>query len=149
MLEYLFNDHNDMAAAERESAIREILGRENSGPEFMVAVDIMRAMVILYGAGWESDVLDVVSGLWTVKNLPMDKMGELHEKFQDGVKILEKAGIITVQTSPRAYLEEAKPVNEKFYKTSDLTTLMRLLAADRYIDKYRFELTGWVIPRRE
>ena len=149
MLEYLFNDHNYMAAAERESAIREILGRENSGPEFMVAVDIMRAMVILYGAGWESDVLDVVSGLWTVKNLPMDKMGELHEKFQDGVKILEKAGIITVQTSPRAYLEEAKPVNEKFYKTSDLTTLMRLLAADRYIDKYRFELTGWVIPRRE
>jgi len=149
MLEYLFRHYISMTTADREYAIKEILSRENSGPEFMVAVDILRAMVILYGAGWESDVLDVVSGLWTVKNLPMDKMGELQAKFQDGVKILEDAGIITIQVSPRAYLEESKPVNEKFYKTPDLTTLMRLLAADRYIDKYRFELTGWVIPRRE
>ena len=149
MLEYSSVHFSVMSVADRESAVREILCRENSGPEFMVDTDIMRAMVILYGAGWESDVLDVLSGLWTVKNLPMDKMGELHEKFQDGVKILEKAGIITVQTIPRAYLEEAKPVNEKFYKTSDLTMLMRLFAADRYIDKYRFEMTGWVIPRRE
>lgn len=138
-----------MSAVERESAIKEILVKENSGPEFMVAVDIMRAMVILYGAGWESDVLDVVSGLWTVKNLSMDKMGELHAKFQDGVKILEKAGIITVEVSPRAYLEEAKPVEEKLYRTHDLTTLMRLLASDRYIDRYRFELSGWVIPKKE
>ncbi|MEM1518084.1 MAG: hypothetical protein QXI27_03910 [Nitrososphaerota archaeon] len=138
-----------MTAMDKESAIREILARENSDPEFMVAADIMRAMVILYGSGWESDVLDVVSGLWTLKNLPMDKMSILQARFQDGAKILEKAGIITIQLSPRAYLEESKPVEEKLYKTPDLTTLLRMLAADRYIDKYRFELSGWVIPRKQ
>lgn len=149
MLEYLYVLHIVMTVAEKESAIKEILARENSVPEFMVAADIMRAMVILYGSGWESDVLDVISGLWTVKNLPMDKMSILQSKFHEGVKILERAGIITIQVSPRAYLEESKPVEEKLYKTPDLTTLMRMLAADRYIDKYRFELSGWVIPRKE
>ncbi len=149
MLEYSFTHSFVMNNVNRESAIRQILRNENTSPEFMVAADIMRSMVILYGSGWESDVLDVIAGLWTVKNLSMEMIGELQSKFRDGVKILEDLGIITVETSLRSYLDESKPFEEKFYKAQDLMTLMRLFVADRYIDKYRFEVSGWVTPRKE
>ncbi|MCS7146420.1 MAG: hypothetical protein RMJ28_01075 [Nitrososphaerota archaeon] len=135
--------------ADRKAAVRAILEKEGTSPEFTAAADILRAMVILYGAGWESDVLDVLSGVWSLKNLSLESIADLRKRLPGAVKILEESRLVTVETRLRPYLEEAKPVEERFYSALDLPTLLRALVSDRYIDRYRFEVSGWTRPPKQ
>ncbi len=130
-----------------EKAVREILEKEGESPVYEAAADILRALLILYGSGWESDLRDVLLGLWSIEGVGLEKMGELQHALPEAEKLLSDAGIIKVERRMRADLS-GKPQEEKIYTTGILTTLLRVLASDLKIDRYRYEVSGGVFPPR-
>ena len=130
-----------------EKTVREILEKEGESPVYKAAADILRALLILYGSGWESDLRDVLLGLWSIEGVGLEKMGELQHALPEAEKLLSDAGIIKVERRMRADLS-GKPQEEKIYTTGILTTLLRVLASDLKIDRYRYEVSGGVFPPR-
>lgn len=134
-------------ARDFEKAVREILERESESHVYKAAADILRALVILYGSGWESDLRDVLLGLWSIEGIGLEEMGELQHALLEAEKLLSDAKILKVERRMRADLG-GKPQEEKIYTTGILTTLLRVLASDLKIDRYRYEVSGEVFPPR-
>lgn len=133
---------------DKEEFVRNLLSKESESPVYRAAADILRALVILYGSGWESELFDVLMGLWSVRGLGLEQMGEIQQAVPEAAKLLSEAGIIKVER--RMHAVGPKPEEETFYSAEDPILLIRLFASDRDLDKYRFETSsmGFQIRRR-
>lgn len=125
-----------------EETVREVLRRQEESATYKAAADLLRALVLLYGSAWESDLLDTLSGLWSVRGLELDQMGAIQGELGRAAEMLSQAGVIVVERRLRADLNRATPLEEAFYSARDLSLLLRLFSSDRDIDRYRFMLSG-------
>jgi len=133
-------------SSELEEAVKEVVNRGKDDHVYAAAVDMLKSLVLLYGSGWESDVMDVLSGLWSIRGLSLEQIADNQRLLPEAERILSEREVIRVEKRARADLESAASTEERFYTTSHLYVLLRLFAADREIDRYRYEVSGWMVP---
>ena len=103
------------------------------------AIDILKALVLLYGSAWETDLKDALMGLWAVRNMGLMEIGEAESALPKAEKLLVEKGLIKVETRYKSDLGSRKPIEEKFYSTDHLFTLLRIFGGDIELDKLRFQ----------
>ncbi|RLG08395.1 MAG: hypothetical protein DRN68_03790 [Thaumarchaeota archaeon] len=109
---------------------------------YRAAIDILKALYILYGSAWESELKDVLRGLWSIRGLDLSEMWEIEKVIPKAAEILNKLNVIKVEEKLRADLGKSKPIKERFYEVNKLTVLLRIFSSDREIDRYRYEVSG-------
>ena len=111
---------------------------------YRAAIDILKALYILYGSAWESELKDVLRGLWSIRGLDLSEMWEIEKVIPKAAEILNKLNVIKVEEKLRADLGKSKPIKERFYEVNKLTVLLRIFSSDREIDRYRYEVSGMI-----
>ena len=124
--------------------IVEDLVEKGDDPVYGAAVDILKALYILYGSAWESELKDTLMGLWGIRGLSLSEMEEVEKLIPKAAEVLDKLGVIKVEDRFRADLGKPKPVKERFYEVSSLAALLRAFSSDREIDRYRHETSGMI-----
>ena len=127
-----------------EKAILEIIGEQDRDIVSKAAADLLKSLLLLYGSAWESDLKDVLMGIWSIRNLDLDQIGELQDALSKAEELLCEKKIIEVETRPRGDLGRDKPIQEKFYTTRYLYLLMKLFSGDLEVDRFRYQTQGYV-----
>ncbi len=122
----------------------EIIGEQDRDIVSKAAADLLKSLLLLYGSAWESDLKDVLMGIWSIRNLDLDQIGELQDALSKAEELLCEKKIIEVETRPRGDLGRDKPIQEKFYTTRYLYLLMKLFSGDLEVDRFRYQTQGYV-----
>lgn len=126
-----------------EVKIREILKEEKENRVLSVAADVLRALVILHGSAWRSDLMDTLTGLWSIKGLDAGDMIDRERALPEALEKLSESGLLRSERRLRADLGRREPVEEELYSAVNLISLIRTLSFDHTIDKYRREVMGY------
>ena len=126
-----------------EEILRDLIERRDD-PVYRAAVDILKALYILYGSAWESELKDTLMGLWSIRGLSLSEVGEIEGRIPEATEALKKLGVIKVEERFRADLGRSEPIKERFYEVNNLTALLRVFSSDQEIDRYRYEILGMV-----
>ena len=127
--------------SEPEKKIRNLLQRQEESKADKAAIDLLKALLLMYGSAWESELKDMLMMIWSIRGLGLDEIGEMQAALNEAEKILQEAGLITIEEKARGDLGKSEPITEKLYTTKHLFLLMRLLR-DSELDKLRFQLQG-------
>ncbi len=127
--------------SEPKKKIRDLLQRQEESKTDKAAIDLLKALLLMYGSAWESELKDMLMMIWSIRGLGLDEMGEMQAALNEAEKILQEAGLITIEEKARGDLGKSEPITEKLYTTKHLFLLMRLLR-DSELDKLRFQLQG-------
>ena len=126
--------------AEWEEFVKRLVEEGASDPLSLAALDLLRALVILYGSGWERDIRDVLMGIWSIRDMGLEEMGELQVRIPEAVKLLSEKGVIKVER--RLHAVGMEPEEEDLYTATDIVLLSKILSADREVSRYRYEMMG-------
>ena len=127
--------------SEPEKKIRNLLQRQEESKADKAAIDLLKALLLMYGSAWESELKDMLMMIWSIRGLGLDEIGEMQAALNEAEKILQEAGLVTIEEKARGDLGKSEPITEKLYTTKHLFLLMRLLR-DSELDKLRFQLQG-------
>ena len=127
--------------SEPEKKIRDLLQRQEESKADKAAIDLLKALLLMYGSAWESELKDMLMMIWSMRGLGLDEIGEMKAALNEAEKILQEAGLITIEEKARGDLGKSEPITEKLYTAKHLFLLMRLLR-DSELDKLRFQLQG-------
>lgn len=120
--------------------MRKILTTQDEAPVSKAAADLLKALLLLYGSAWESELKDMLMTIWSFRGLNLDEIGTLQSALAEAESMLSEKGIIKVEARLRGDLSKSEPIREKLYSTDHLYLLMKLLSGDRELDKLRFQL---------
>jgi len=123
-----------------EQALRDLLRSVNRGIIERTAVDILKALLLLYGSAWEGDLVDTLAGLWSIRGMGLEEMGEAEAAVPEAEKLLVDRGLIKIEKRYRADLGEGGPILEKFISTDHLFLLMKAFSGDIELDKFRYQM---------
>ncbi|MGQ9782007.1 MAG: hypothetical protein ACUVQ8_07155 [Nitrososphaeria archaeon] len=108
-----------------------------------IEIDILRALVILHGSAWQSDLMDTLSGLWRLKGLRLDSMIDLGGRVPKALKRLEELDLIEAEIRPRGDLSRLGPVDDTLYSAKGLWHLNSIISGDPLIHRYRREVMNY------
>lgn len=123
--------------------IRELKEKEETDILRKTCCDILRAVTILHGSAWDSDLEGTLNELWFMKELGADQIEVLQKKIKDALKILNEKGIVTSQNRLRADLSKPYPTEENMHTAKDFVTLLREFGGDKDVIRYRREIMGY------
>jgi len=123
--------------------IKEIVNKEKEDEIYSLSCDILRALVILYGSAWHSELLFTLNELWSLKGIDLDKRIEKEKMLDKALKLLSSKGIVNYEKRKRAYLERTEALEENFYFVKRITSLIKFFAGDEIISKYRRASMGY------
>ncbi|RLG98591.1 hypothetical protein DRO28_02400 [Candidatus Bathyarchaeota archaeon] len=123
--------------------IKDLKEKEKTEPIYMTCCDVLRALTILHGSAWQSDLTLTLEEIWGLKNLTLDQTYELRDKLDEAIKLLNERGLILSGKRVRANLSSSKPTEEDFHQIKDFFTLIREFGSDRYVLRYRREIMGY------
>lgn len=127
--------------------VDELLKRENDDFLSSIEVDILRALVILHGSAWQSDLMDTLSGLWRLKGLGLDAMVNRARSVSEAIKKLNELDLVESETRSRGDLSRQGPVDDKLYSTKGLWHINSILSGDSLIHRYRREVMSYESSR--
>lgn len=127
-----------------EKAILEIIKEQDRDIVSKAAADLLKSLLLLYGSAWESDLKDVLMGIWSIRNLDLEQIGKLQEALPEAERVLSEKKIIEVEVKPRGDLGREEPLLEKFYATGYLYLLMKLFGGDLEVDRFRYQAQGHI-----
>lgn len=120
-----------------------LLAKEKRDRISSISVDILRALVILHGSAWQSDLVDTLSGLWRLKGLSMSDMVDLVHSVPEALKKVEELGLIESEQRPRGDLSRLEPVEDKLYSAKGLWPFNSILSTDTLIQRYKREVMSY------
>lgn len=126
-----------------EDTVNEILKKEKSDQLYSVAADVLRALVILHGSAWQSDLMDTLTGLWSIKSLELDEMIGREDVVPKAIKLLNEKGLVRSEERLRGDLSRQEPVKDELHTATNLITLIRLFTVDSLIEKYKRDVMGY------
>lgn len=116
--------------------IRFIKNEEEKDIFHKVCSDILRALTILYGNAWQSDLEYVLLAIWQLRNIEADKLLEFEKNIEKAIKYLNKEGIINSQEKFKADLSgESK--KEIFHTVPSISPLLIVYGGDKEVLSYR------------
>ena len=121
----------------------ELLAKEKQDRISSISVDILRALVILHGSAWQSDLVDTLSGLWRLKGLNMNDMIDLVRSVPEALRKVEESGLIESEQRSRGDLSRLEPVEDKLYSAKGLWPLNSILSSDQLIQRYKREVMNY------
>ena len=127
--------------------VKEILREEDKNQVLSVAADVLRALVILHGSAWRTDLMDTLTGLWSIKGLDAGGVIDREKALPKALEKLNEVGLLKSERKLRADLGRQEPVEDELYSAVDLISLIRTLSSDHTIDKYRREVMGYKFLR--
>jgi hypothetical protein len=120
-----------------EKTLRELRSREESNLPEKVACDILRALTILGGSSWESELSDTLLELWHQdQSQPVD-LSRLQTEIEGALKTLNDRGVITSQRRVKADLSAQAQREEMLYSALSYSLLISVFGSDRQVLKYR------------
>lgn len=122
-----------------EEKISEIVKNPKKDPILSVAADVLRALVVLQGSAWQSDLLEVLNDLWYLEDTELDSRSGEDEYLSDALRRLNEADLVQSEKRQRADLGTPKPSLEELHTAKNLQILVKMFAADRLVNKYREE----------
>jgi len=125
-----------------EKRVRSLLERQDESAANRAAIDVLKALLLLYGSAWESDLKDMLAMIWGARQLSLEEMGELQAAMSDAEKVLQEMGLIKIEERYRGDLSRSEATLEKLYTTDHLLLLMKVLRGDKELDRIRFQLQG-------
>jgi hypothetical protein len=103
---------------------------ERSDDLSRMACDVLRAMTVLGGSAWESDLHDTLSMIWSLRQED-DKL--TNAMLSKALEFLREKGILGVEKRTKGDLSTAKPVEEAFYRVGDWLTILRIFGSDKEV----------------
>lgn len=109
----------------------EMKAKEKEDRIVKAACDALRALLILGGAGWESELLDSVAAIAALSGdvSSVASMGEM----EDALNRLEAEGLIRSRKGKRADPTGASTIEETLYSLRDFAAAMQVFGADRAV----------------
>jgi len=123
--------------------IRELKEKEETGVLWKTCCDILRAVTILHGSAWDSDLEGILTELWYMKELGADRIEVFRKKIKDALKFLNEKGVVTSQKKLRADLSKPYATEENMHTAKDFVTLLREFGGDKDVIRYRREIMGY------
>jgi len=123
--------------------IQELKEKEETGILWKTCCDILRAVTILHGRAWDSDLERILTELWYMKELGADRIGVFRKKIKDALKFLNEKGVVTSQKRLRADLSKPYATEENMHTAKDFVTLLREFGGDKDVIRYRREIMGY------
>lgn len=108
-----------------------------------IEVDILRAMVILHGSAWRSDLHDTLSTIWRLKGLSFRRMVEVSELVPKALEALRRRGLIRWEKRLRGDLSRREPLEDTLYQLEDVREVSETLSGDPVVLRYRDEVMGY------
>jgi hypothetical protein len=92
--------------------------------------DVLRAMTVLGGSAWESDLHDTLWMIWSQRQED-DKLAT--PMLSRALEFLREKEILRVEKRARGDLSKEKPVEEEFYRVGDWFTILRIFGGDKEV----------------
>ncbi|HID17358.1 TPA: hypothetical protein EYP26_03600 [Candidatus Bathyarchaeota archaeon] len=109
----------------------EMKARESEDRIAKAACDTLRALLILGGAGWESELLDGVAAIAALSG-DISSVASRSE-VEDALNRLEVEGLIGSRRGKRADPTGASTIEETLYSLKDFAAAMQVFGADRAV----------------
>lgn len=110
--------------------LRDLKARERSDDLSRMSCDILRAMTVLGGSAWESDLHDGLRLIWSLRQeedrLETTLLAKALESLQD-------KQILRVEKRIRGDLTSGKATEEAFYRVGEWLTLLRIFGGDKEV----------------
>lgn len=123
--------------------IREMKEREKTDTLYRACCDILRALTILHGSAWQSDLTPTLEGLWGLEDLTLDEIDDLRGRLNEALNVLNERGIVSSEKRVKASLTPSQSREEMFHYARKFFTLLQEFGSDRYVMKYRKEIMGY------
>ncbi|MEM2876226.1 MAG: hypothetical protein QXL67_04675 [Candidatus Bathyarchaeia archaeon] len=128
---------------EAGQVIKDLKSRESTDILYKVCCDVLRALMILHGSAWQSDLTFTLEGLWSLRDLTLGEVNDLRGRLDDALNLLNERGIVSSEKRVRASLSPPYSEEEMFHYTESLFTLIREFGSNGSVLKYRKEIMGY------
>jgi len=118
--------------------IKELLSREREDEFSRASCDVLRALTILGGRAWHSDLVDTLMGLWSIRASEIEQTVSLRGHLDDAIRFLNEKHVIVSEKKQRADLS-GSPVEELLHSSKEYIGLLRNFGGDREVLKYTRE----------
>jgi hypothetical protein len=110
--------------------LRKLKADERSDNLSRMQCDVLRAMTVLGGSAWESDLHDTLSMIWSLREED-DKLAT--PMLSKALEFLREKGILGVEKRAKGDLSTEKPAQEAFYRVGDWLTVLRIFGGDKEV----------------
>jgi len=121
-----------------DDTIKELLSKERDDDFSRASCDVLRALTILGGRAWHSDLIDTLMGLWSIRASEMQQTASLRGHLDDAIRFLNEKHVIVCEKKQRADLS-GSPVEELLHSSKEYIGLLRNFGGDREVLKYTRE----------
>jgi len=122
--------------------VRGLKEKEESDPLSRASCDFMRALVILHGSGWDSEVSDTMAALWNLRGDQSSDISQYHKALKKIIQSLNSQDIVQSAKKKRSVLSSRNPVDEVLHTVEDMNILHQFFSGDRWVEKFRREIMG-------
>ncbi|MEM1985117.1 MAG: hypothetical protein QXG36_02765 [Nitrososphaeria archaeon] len=105
--------------------------------------DVLRAMVILHGSAWKSDLHDTLSTIWRLKKLDLDEMVKASESLPKTLEELKSERILRWEKRLRGDLSRSEPIEDTLYYLENVKEVLDKFSSDHIVLKYRSKIMGY------
>ncbi|MEM0053283.1 MAG: hypothetical protein QXL89_03795 [Nitrososphaeria archaeon] len=105
--------------------------------------DVLRAMVILHGAAWKSDLHDTLSTIWRLKKLDFNEMIKVSERLPKTLEELKSKRILQWEKRFRGDLSRSEPIEDTLYYLENVKEVSDKFSSDSIVLKYRSKIMGY------
>ncbi|MEM2843179.1 MAG: hypothetical protein QXZ53_04795 [Candidatus Bathyarchaeia archaeon] len=99
------------------------------------ACDILRALLILGGSGWEAELLDSIAAI-AVFSGDLSSTASMQE-IEEAIDYLKRKGLIDSKRMQRADLTGVSIIEENFYSLKNFIASMQVFGADKAVLRLR------------
>jgi hypothetical protein len=110
--------------------LRELKSRERSDDLSRTSCDVLRAMTVLGGSAWESDLHDSLRMIWSLRQ-EEDRLGAA--VVAKALQFLQDKQILKVEKRNRGELTSGKAAEEAFYRVGEWLALLRVFGGDKEV----------------
>jgi len=125
------------------NVLRELKSKEETDALWKACCDVLRALTVLHGSAWGSDLTTTLNELWRMETLSEERINSLQGKVKEALGILNEKKIVVSQKRMRADLSKTRPMEETLHSASDFVILLREFGGDREVLRYRREVMGY------
>jgi hypothetical protein len=110
--------------------LRKLKAGERSDDLLRMLCDVLRAMTVLGGSAWESDLHDTLRMIWSLRQ---EEDKPAIAMLSRALEFLQEKEILRVEKRARGDLSTEKATEEGFYRARDWLTILRMFGGDKEV----------------
>lgn len=110
--------------------LRELKAGERSDDLSRMLCDVLRAVTVLGGSAWDSDLHDTLRMIWSLRQEEDKPATAMLSRALD---LLQEKEILRVEKRAKGDLATEKATEEGFYRAVDWLTILRMFGGDKEV----------------